>query len=123
VLNGDDVKDRKKLDSRLTCHPTPRRPQDLSSLPFMGFFQLRQVADCVHRAQPSLHYPKELSSLSGFNMRPPNPVFEMPLPFCVGSPLLPLVSFCFFVLLVSASYPHFDSQAFLSPLAWRVTAQ
>ena len=113
----------KKLDSRLTCHPAPRRPQDLSRLPFMGFFQLRQVADFVHRAQPSLHYPKELSSLSGLNMHPSNPVFEMPLPFCVGSPLLPLVSFCFFVLLVSASYPHFDSQAFLSPLAWRVTAQ
>lgn len=34
--------------------------------------------------------------------------------FCVCSPLPPLVSFCFFVLLVSASYPHFYSESFLS---------
>lgn len=88
----------------------------------MGFFQLRQVADYVHRAQPSLHHPKELSSLSSFNMYPSNPVFEMPLP-SVLAVLCFLSHFLLFCPFVSASYPHFDSQAFLSPLAWRVTAQ
>lgn len=123
MLNGDDVKDRKKIDSSLTCPPTLRRPEDLSGLPVMAFFQLRQVSDYIHRPQPSLRYQKELPSLTGFNTYPSNPVFEIPLLSCVGSPLLPLVSFCFRVLLVSASYPHFDSQSFLSSLAWRVTAQ
>lgn len=122
VLNGDDVETEKKLDCGLTCHLTPRRARRLPRLPLMGSFQLRQVSDYVHRPQPSLHYQKELSS-SGFSTFLSNSVSEIPLIFCVCSPLLPLVSFCFFVLLLSASYPHFDSQSFLSSLAWRVTAQ
>lgn len=47
-------------------------------------------------------------------MYPSNSVFEIPLIFCVCSPRPPLVSFCFFVLLVSASYPHFYDESFLS---------
>lgn len=90
----------------------------------MGASQLRQVSDYIHRPQPSSHYQKELSSLTGFDMYLSNSVFEIPLLFCVFSPLLPLVSVCFFVLLVSTAYSlHLDSQSFLSPLAWRITAQ
>lgn len=116
-------KQKQKQDSSLICHPTPRRPEDLSRLLFMGSFQLRQVSDYASRPPPGLPYPQELSSLRGFSTYPSNSVFETPLFFCVGSPLLPLVSFCFFVLLVSASHPRFDSQSFFSSLAWRVTAQ
>jgi hypothetical protein len=66
---------------------------------------------------------KELSFLTGFHKHLSNAGFEIPLFFRVFSPLLSLVSFCFFVLLVSAAYMHFDFQSFLSFLAWRVTAQ
>lgn len=80
-------------------------------------------SDYVHRPQPSTHYQEELFSLTGFHMCPSNSVFEISLIFHVCSPLTPLVSLCFFVLLVSASYPHFDSQSFRSTPACRITAQ
>lgn len=38
-------KQKQKQDCSLICHPTPRRPEDLPRLLFMGSFQLRQVSD------------------------------------------------------------------------------
>lgn len=89
----------------------------------MGTFQLRQVSDYVHRPQPTLHYQKEPSSLTGFNMYLSNSVLEIPLLFVLSVLCFLYSVFWFFVLLVFASHMHSNSQSFLSSLAWRVTVQ
>lgn len=92
---------RKHLDSSISCHPIPSRARRLSRLLLTGSLQLRQASDDVHKPQLHVHQQNFLLLLVSTCSHLILPLKF--LVFCICSPLLPQVSFCFSVLLVSAS--------------------
>lgn len=93
----------------------PPESQKILQTPPPGSLPAQTVSASEHGPQPNRHYQTPLC--------PARSPLEIPLALRVFSPLLPLVGFCF-VLLISTSYSYFDSQSFFSfSLAWRVTAQ
>lgn len=120
VLNGDDVEIGKKKDSSFTCHPTPRRPEDYLDAPYEPLPAQTSLWLCI---QTSTQFALSERTFHTYWFQHVaiqfclwNSSHSLCLQSCASSSQLLL-----FVLLVSASYPHFDSQSFLSSLAWRVT--
>lgn len=114
VLNGDDVAIEKNLILASSAIRPPEGPEDYldscSWVPSSSDKSLVKYTDLnlggIIRKSCSL-------SLVSTCIHPILSLKFLSF-FCVCSPLPPLVSFCFFVLLVSASYPHFYSESFLS---------